>query len=96
MVDVLVAPGAWRTFATMTETHRLPPTAKMRVVARINALATFPERGRALDGRWTGFRYVLGPWPWMLIIYRVDAERSVVQVAAIQDARRAAAATSSG
>lgn len=40
MVDVLVAPGAWRAFATMTETHRLPPTAKMRVVARINALGT--------------------------------------------------------
>jgi plasmid stabilization system protein ParE len=51
------------------------------------ALATFPRLGPALEGRWRGFRSILGPWPWMLIVYVHDEEEDLVIVATIQDAR---------
>jgi hypothetical protein len=53
----------------------------------IEPLATFPLIGPALDGRWDGFRLILGPWPWMLIVYVYDEAADLVIVATIQDAR---------
>ncbi|MET0399883.1 MAG: hypothetical protein ABW277_24050 [Longimicrobiaceae bacterium] len=47
-----------------------------------------------MTGRWVGFRYILGPWPWMLVVYTFDVEGDRVNVVTIQDARSAHAATS--
>jgi hypothetical protein len=38
---------------------------------------------------------VLGPWPWMLLIYRYDEVADEVRVVAMHDARSAASALSS-
>ena len=56
----------------------------------------FPELGRALTGRWTGFRVVLGPWSWMLLVYVFEPATGLVTVVAIQDSREATSATSAG
>ena len=49
-------------------------------------LATFPLLGPALLGRWQRFRSILGPWPWMLIVYHFDESEDLVIVVTIQDA----------
>jgi hypothetical protein len=58
------------------------------------ALAGFPRLGPSLDGRWQGFRFVLGPWPWMLLVCSWDEEADEASVLTIQDARSASAAAS--
>lgn len=94
MARVVVTVSARADLRSMIHTHSLPPTTTDRVRASLSTLAEFPELGPALEGRWTGFRLVLGPWPWMLIVYVWDEDAGVVSVVTIQDARSASAATS--
>ena len=65
-----------------------------RVRNAIRPLAEFPLLGQALVGAWEGYRFVLGPWPWMLVVYEYDDRRDQVSIVTIQDARSAQAATS--
>jgi hypothetical protein len=57
-------------------------------------LAGFPRLGPGLMGRWHGFRFILGPWPWMLLVYVYDSALEQVAVVTIQNSRSARAATS--
>jgi hypothetical protein len=91
--EVIVAPTAWEALDDLIRTRSLPSSAHGRVVASIEALRVYPDRGRSLTGRWAGLRCVLGPWPWMLIVYGVDQASDAVYVVTIQDARTAASAT---
>jgi ParE toxin of type II toxin-antitoxin system, parDE len=75
-------------------THSLPVDTRDRVKRTLRALEQFPRLGRELDGRWSGFRFVLGPWRWLLILYVYDEPEDVVFVVGMQDARSSAAATS--
>ncbi len=60
----------------------------------LRPLERFPLLGPALVGRWEAFRFVLGPWRWLLLVYVfVEAEDRVV-VVTIQDGRSSSAATS--
>lgn len=74
-------------------THSLPATTRARVRASLEPLASFPLIGSQLVGRWQGFRFILGPWPWMLLVYEYDEAKDLVGVATIQDSRSANAAT---
>lgn len=96
MATVLVSPRARRNLERLIQTHSLPASTLGRFVASIEALRAFPSIGAPLGGRWTGFRFVLGPWRWMLIVYEYDEDHDVVGVVTIQDARSSNAATSSG
>lgn len=78
----------------LISTHSLPGDTRKRVRRSLRALATFPLLGPALTGTWREFRFVLGPWPWMLLIYVYDDTAGQVVVVTIQDARSARAATS--
>ncbi len=49
--------------------------------------------GSKLGGRWQGFRFILGPWSWMIVVYEFDETKDQVGVVAIQDSRSARAAT---
>jgi len=44
--------------------------------------------------RWHGFRYILGPWRWMLILCVYDEDADQVNVVTVQDSRTARSATS--
>jgi ParE toxin of type II toxin-antitoxin system, parDE len=78
----------------LIRTHALPPSTRVRVREAIEPLRTFPLLGRALAGRWSGFRVVLGPWPWMLLVYVYDEAEDVLAIVSIQDSRSASAVTS--
>lgn len=94
MARVFVAPAANADLDELISSLTLPRNTRARVKERLGQLADFPRRGEELTGRWEGFRYVLGPWPWMLIVYAFDVKANQVNVVTIQDSRSAHAATS--
>lgn len=93
MARVLVSPAAAADLSWMIATHSLPPDTTSRVTRSIEPLASFPLLGAPLEGRWRGYRFVLGPWRWMLIVYAYDADPDVVGIATIQDGRTSNAPT---
>jgi hypothetical protein len=74
----------------LRRTLHLPADTQERVRNQLGLLETFPDLGVALVGRWSGYRALPGPWPWMLAVYRVDGD--VVTVLTVQDTRRATSA----
>lgn len=72
----------------------LPGDTRDRVRRSLAPLAEFPRLGPELTGRWSGLRFLLGPWRWMLLVYEYDEETDRVVVLTIQDARSSSAATS--
>ena len=96
MSRVLVAPAAAPALARLITTHTLPADTSSRVRRSIEPLERFPLLGASLEGRWRDFRFILGPWRWMLIVYAYADEADVVAVVTIQDGRTSSAPTSSG
>jgi plasmid stabilization system protein ParE len=94
MARVVVTPSAQADLAALILTHSLPPSNRDRVRIALRPLASFPLLGPGLAGRWQGLRFILGPWPWMLLVYVYDSELDQVAVVTIQDSRSARAATS--
>jgi hypothetical protein len=94
VATVVVTPTAVADLDSLIRTLSLPPDARDRVKSSLSGLASFPLLGAALEGRWTEFRFVLGPWRWMLIVYVYDEAADRVSIATIQDARSARSATS--
>jgi plasmid stabilization system protein ParE len=77
----------------MIVTHSLPSDTKDRFKRSLRVLEQFPNIGRQLDGRWHPMRFILGPWRWMLIVYRSEESSNLVLVLTVQDARSSAAIT---
>jgi hypothetical protein len=50
--------------------------------------------GAPLHGRWSNYRFLLGPWRWMIIVYVYDERDDRAAIVTIQDARSGRAATS--
>jgi plasmid stabilization system protein ParE len=90
---ILVAPAATADLARMIATHSLPADTRERVRRSIEPLARFPLLGAPLEGRWRDYRFILGPWRWMVIVYAFDRETDTVAIATIQDGRASAAVT---
>ncbi len=94
MARVVVAPRARDDLEKLISTLKLPRDTRSRTKKRLGTLVILPEQGAELTGRWEGFRFVLGPWPWMLIIYAYDKDADQVNVVTIEDARSAKSTTS--
>jgi hypothetical protein len=94
VATIVVAEIARADLSAMILTLSLPASTRDRVKAALGPLAEFPLLGPALTGRWQGLRFLLGPWPWMLLVYEYDETTDQVSVVTIQDARSARAATS--
>ncbi len=94
MARVVVTETARADLRELIATRGLPRSADERVRNAIRPLAEFPLLGPALVGAWKGYRFVLGPWPWMLIVYLYDDAIDQVSIVTIQDARSADTATS--
>jgi plasmid stabilization system protein ParE len=86
---VVVAPTARRNLDELIETLSLPPSTRERVTSSLAPLRRFPRLGAALDGTWSGFRFVLGPWRWMIVVYSYDEALDRVAIVTIRDARSA-------
>jgi plasmid stabilization system protein ParE len=77
----------------LVRTQSLPGDTRKRVRDVLEPLQQFPRLGPQLAGRWQGFRFILGPWRWMLLVYIFDEECDRVVVVTVQDARTSTAAT---
>ncbi len=93
MATVVVADRARADLDELILTRSLPASTRDRIRTSLGPLAAFPLLGPALTGRWRGLRFILGPWPWMLLVYEYDEARDQISVVTIQDSRSARAAT---
>jgi plasmid stabilization system protein ParE len=71
----------------LIRSHSLPADSRERVKRSIAPLARFPLLGAPLQGRWSGFRFLLGPWRWMILIYVYLEDDDRVVIVTIQDGR---------
>ena len=93
MARVVVTYAAARDLRDLMRTHRLPENTIERVKRSIRPLADFPELGAELGGAFASRRFLLGPWRWMIVIYRFYRERDLVAVLAIVDGRTSTSPT---
>ncbi len=87
MTTVVVADSANRTLSELIVSHSLPSDTRDRVADCFELLAEFPEYGRALKGKWKGYRAILGPWRWFIIIYSFYDEADTVVISGFYDGR---------
>jgi plasmid stabilization system protein ParE len=96
MARVVIAPSARDDLERLINTHSLPTDTTARVKRSLERLEQFPRLGRAIEhGRWAGYRFILGPWRWLIILYKYDDQRDMVMVALIEDGRTATASRTS-
>lgn len=93
MATVELAAVAVTDIGTLIRTHSLPTDTWARVSRSLRPLSQFPLMGPELTGRWEGFRFLLGPWRWMLLVYVFLETEDRVVVVTVQDARASTAAT---
>lgn len=93
MARVELAAAAVEDLDELIRTHSLPADTRSRVARSLRALERFPLLGPSLEGRWDGFRFVLGPWRWLVIVYVFIESDDRVVVVTVQDARSSTAAT---
>lgn len=94
MADVELARAAVEDLERLIAVLSLPSDTRERVRRSLAPLKEFPRLGPELTGRWSGMRFLLGPWRWMLFVYEYDETVDRVVILTIQDARASAAATS--
>jgi hypothetical protein len=85
--------GAIERLDRLTVTHSLPANTSARVKRSLLLLERFPSIGRRLQGEWEDFRFITGPWRWLLIVYAYEKSAERVLVVAFQDARSSTAIT---
>jgi len=93
VAQIIVTPRAQRDVDEAIAALSLPANTWGRVARTLRVLETFPLAGVELRERWGPARFVLGPWPWMILIYRYDKPSDRLFVVAMHDARSATAAT---
>ena len=93
MARVILTPRALEDLRDLRQGLGLPPDVLDRVRRSLATLERFPLAGRALEGRWAPARFLVGPWPWMLLVHVHDEADDAVYVVAVHDARSSSAAT---
>ena len=93
MPRVELAVAAVEDLDRLIRTHSLPPDSRARVARSLRALERLPLMGPALSGRWEGFRFLIGPWCWLVLVYVFLESEDRVVVVTIQDARSSTAVT---
>lgn len=93
MARVVVTHAAALDLRDLIRTHQLPENTIERVNRSLRPLADFPEFGAKLGGALAPRRFLLGPWRWMMIVYRYYPERDLVAILAIVDGRTSTSPT---
>lgn len=88
-----VAAGAQDDLDRLIEVLSLPPDTWSRTVSSMRTLITAPLAGKALADPFAPARWILGPWPWMVLVYLYDEGADTVTVVAVQDGRSSGAAS---
>lgn len=73
--------------------HNLPTDTRDRVEDSAWPLAQFPRFGPAIRSEPDGaeLRFLIGPWPWLVIVYVYLQPANRVVVASVEDGRSATA-----
>lgn len=87
MTRVELTAAAVEDLNTLIAVLSLPDDTRQRVRGSLRVLEGFPRLGPELNGRWTGLRFLLGPWRWMLLVYTFDEAADRIAVVTIHDAR---------
>jgi plasmid stabilization system protein ParE len=95
VAQIIITPRAQRDVEEAISALSLPAGTWSRVAHSLRVLETFPFAGAELRGKWAPTRFILGPWLWMLLLYRYEESSDQVFVVAMHDARSATSATSS-
>jgi plasmid stabilization system protein ParE len=90
---VLITPRALDDLHELIEALGLSDSTLRRVQRSLRILESFPLAGRALTGRWAGVRFLIGPWPWLILLYLHDVDDDAVYVVAAHDGRNSTSAT---
>jgi plasmid stabilization system protein ParE len=93
LAKLIVTPRAERDVEEAIADLGLPADTWTRIGRSLRLLEDFPLAGRALEGNWSATRFLLGPWPWMILLYRHDEPSNRVFLVAAHDARSAMSAT---
>ncbi|MCY7302409.1 MAG: type II toxin-antitoxin system RelE/ParE family toxin [Thermoleophilia bacterium] len=97
MARIEVSRAAADDIARLGVTHSLPPDTNDRIRRSLRALEQFPRLGTALDADgWVGFRFVLGAWRWMVVVYEILDDGERVVIVTVQDGRSSTASTTDG
>jgi hypothetical protein len=92
LARVIVTPQAVDDLRGLIVGLGLPADALHRVQRSLRMLERFPRAGRELTGRWHGTRFLIGPWPWMILVYIHDDADDAVFVVAVHDGRASSSA----
>ena len=86
MARVELSAAAVEDIERLIRPHSLPAETRQRLKHTLLPLQRFPLFGVLLEGRWSGYRFVLGPWRWMIVVYAYIEEDRVV-IVTVQDGR---------
>jgi plasmid stabilization system protein ParE len=93
LAQLIVTPRAERDVEEAMANLNLPTNTWARIGRPLRLLEDFPLAGRELEGDWSETRFLLGPWPWMILLYRFDEGSNRVFLVAVHDARAAISPT---
>jgi plasmid stabilization system protein ParE len=93
VAQVIFTPQARRDVDRAISALHLPDDTWARIARSLRPLEMFPLAGPKLGGRWAPTRFVLGPWSWMILLYRYEQSSDRVYVVAMHDGRSATSAT---
>jgi plasmid stabilization system protein ParE len=74
----------------LIRSHSLPADTRDRLRRSVRLLERFPLVGAELSGRWSGFRFILGPWRWMVLVDITLEDDERIVIVTIQDGRSTA------
>jgi plasmid stabilization system protein ParE len=71
--------------------HSLPADTPERIKASLQPLARFPRLGPEITRLAAAeeLRFVIGPWPWLVLVYLYDDRDDRVTVVSVEDGRAA-------
>ena len=93
MAQIIVTPRAQRDVDEAVSALGLPDDTWTRISRSLRVLETFPLAGVELASRWAPTQFVLGPWSWMILLYRYEESSDRVYGVAMHDGRSATSAT---
>lgn len=93
MARAEISAAALEDLERLIASHSLPADTRERARRSLGHLERFPLLGPALSGRWEGFRFLLGPWRWLIMVYVYVEEDDRVVVVTVHDGRAAATAS---
>lgn len=93
MPQVIATPQMRRDVEEAVSVLRLPADTWVRIARSLRRLEDFPFAGPELGGRWAPTRFVLGPWSWMVLLYRHEESSDRVYIVAMHDGRSATSVT---